>query len=119
MWYLAAFFLMIAAGLASRRFQQVLPAFLGKYPGDALWALMVFFGFGVIFRTASSVLLSVWALGFCFGIEVLKFCDAAWLVGVRQTTFGHLVVGNVYSWQNLVAYTVGVLTGLGVELFFG
>ena len=114
-WYLVAFILTIVAGLASRRFSQILPAFVGKYPGDVLWSLMVFFGLGAIFRTASSVQLGVGALGFSFGIEVLKLCNAPWLVSVRHTRFGPLVFGSVSSWQNLVAYTIGVLVGLGIE----
>lgn len=41
-WYLVALIVVIAAGLASRRYAWLFPACLGKYPGDALWALMVF-----------------------------------------------------------------------------
>ncbi len=29
-------------GLASRRFRQHLPTFIGEYSGDVLWALMLF-----------------------------------------------------------------------------
>ena len=116
-WYLLAFAATIATGVASRRFSDVLPAFVGKYPGDALWALMVFFGMGAIFKKTSSLHLSLGALGFCFGIEALKVCQAPWLASIRQTTWGHLVFGHVFSWQNLVAYTVGVLAGLAAEVF--
>src|SRR5262252_4402082 len=116
--YLLAFVLTIFAGLASRHFPQIFPAFVGKYPGDALWALMVFFGLGAIFRTASSALVSVAALGFSFGIEVLKLCNAPWLANIRHTTLGHLVFGDVFSWQNLVAYAIGVMVGAMIELFF-
>ncbi len=116
--YLIAFMVTIVAGLASRRFSQVLPAFLGKYPGDALWSLMVFFGLGIIFKQASSLKLGCAALGFSFGIEALKLWQAPWLVSIRRTTLGHLVFGHVFSWQNLVAYTVGILVGLIVEVLF-
>ena len=116
-WYLIAFVAMIVAGLISRRFPQFLPASAGKYPGDALWALMVFFGLGAIFRNASSLRLGLGAFGFCFGIEVLKLCQAPWLADVRHTTLGHLIFGYGFSWQNLVAYITGILTGLVVEFF--
>lgn len=115
-WYLIAFVATIAAGLASRRFPHVLPAFLGKYPGDALWALMVFFGLGSIFHKISSLRLAIETLCFSFGIEALKLCQSPWLANVRHTTLGHLVFGHVFSWQNLVAYTIGVLVGLMVEV---
>jgi hypothetical protein len=77
---------------------------------------MVFFGMGVIFPRASSLQLGFGALGFSFGIEALKLYQAPWLARVRHTTLGHLVLGHAFSWQNLVAYTVGVLVGLVLEV---
>jgi hypothetical protein len=115
-WYLLAFVATIGAGLISRQFPQILPAFAGKYPGDVLWALMVFFGMGAIFRHASSLQLGVGALGFSFGIELLKLCQAPWLANIRHTTLGHLIFGYAFSWQNLVAYTAGIIAGLVVEV---
>ncbi len=114
-WYLLAFIVTIALGLASRRFPHILPSALGKYPGDALWAIMVFFGMGAIFNKVPSFELGCGALAFSFGIEALKLCQAPWLVSLRHTTPGHLVFGHVFAWQNLVAYTVGILLGLLVE----
>ena len=115
-WYLLAVVATIAVGLASRRFSQVLPASAGKYPGDALWSLMVFFGMGAIFRKASSLHLGFGALGFSFGIETLKLCQASWLASLRHTKLGHLVFGHVFSWQNLIAHTIGVFVGLILEV---
>ena len=105
----------MAVGLASRRFPQVLPAALGKYPGDVLWALMVFFGMGAFFNKAPSLELGCRALGFSFGIEALKLCQAPWLVSIRHTTLGHLVLGHAFSSQNMVAYTLGVVVGMFAE----
>ena len=118
MWYLLAFIATIAAGLASRRFPQFLPTSAGKYPGDALWALMVFFGMGASFNKASSFQVGLGALGFSFGIEALKLCQATWLTNLRHTTMGHLVFGHAFSWQNLVAYTVGIVAGVALETLF-
>jgi hypothetical protein len=91
MWYLVAAVATIAVGLASRRFPQVLPACAGKYPGDALWSLMVFFGMGAIFSKASSLQLGFGALGFSFGIEALKLWQAPWLASVRLSTAPSLI----------------------------
>jgi len=114
-WYLLAFVVSIAAGLASRRFPQGLPAAFGKYPGDVLWALMVFLGMGAICNKAPGLQLGCRALCFSFGIEALKLCQAPWLLSVRHNMLGHLIFGHVFSWRNLVAYTVGVLIGMFVE----
>jgi len=114
-WYLLATVGTLALGLASRRYPQVFPAAMGKYPGDVLWSLMVYFGMAAIFNKASSLEVGFRALCFAFGIEALKLCQAPWLASLRHTTLGHLVFGHVFSWQNLVAYTLGVLLGLLVE----
>lgn len=113
--YVLAVVLTIAAGLASRRFPQALPGFLGKYPGDALWALMVFFGLGAIFARASTGRVAVGALAFACTIECLKLWSAPWLVQVRHTTLGHLVLGHVFWWPNFFAYAAGVLAGVAIE----
>ena len=78
---------------------------------------MVFFGMGATFSKASSLQLVVGTIGFSFGIETLKLCQAPWLASVRHSTVGHLVFGDVFSWQNLVAYVIGALAGLAVEVF--
>lgn len=118
-WYVLAVAATIAAGLASRRWPQVLPAFLGKYPGDALWALMVFCGIGALWRRAATWQVAAGALAFSFTIEVLKLYQAPWAVELRHTTLGHLVFGHVFSWGNFFAYTVGVLVGVGIEVGLG
>lgn len=115
-WYVLALAVTVAAGLASRRFPQVLPSFLGKYPGDALWALMVFFGLGALFARASTARVGMGALAFAFTIEFFKLWSAPWLVHLRHTTVGHLVLGHTFWWPNLLAYVVGVLLGVIGEL---
>ena len=118
LWYLTAVIAVIAAGLASRRFPGPLPAFLGKYPGDALWSLMVFFGWGYIHPPSSTVRIAALALGTSFAVEFLKLIQLPWLVSIRHTTAGHLVLGHGFSWQNLVAYTAGIALGVMVEVVF-
>jgi hypothetical protein len=99
----------IAAGLATRAFPSLLPAALGKYPGDSLWAVMVFFGLGVIVPRLTTLRLACVALVFCFTIETLKLCPWSWLSSMRQTVIGHLVFGRAFTWQNYFAYSIGIL----------
>ena len=44
--------LVVGIGLLWRSGQLPLSPFIAKYGGDALWALMVFCGFGFVFRRA-------------------------------------------------------------------
>jgi hypothetical protein len=77
---------------------------------------MVFLGLGALFPRASTIKLAVGALCFSYAIEALKINQAPWLVEMRQSTLGHLVFGHVFSWQNLVAYTIGVAVGVAMEV---
>ena len=107
----------IVVGLATRRFPGFVPEFLGKYPGDALWALLVFGLWGFVFPAASGVRKAALALAVSYAVELRKLDQAPWLVGFRQSTLGHLVFGQVFTWQNLIAYAVGVALGAAGECF--
>lgn len=95
----------------------MLPGLLGKYPGDALWAVMVYLGWGVVLPKASPGRIALLASLVCVSIECLKLWQAPWLVSLRQTTPGHLVFGHVFSWANFPAYAAGILAAFAVEAF--
>jgi hypothetical protein len=112
---LAAVGATIALGLASRHWPAALPAVFGKYPGDALWASMVFFGWRALRPRARTRDVALLAMGTSVAVECAKLWQAPWLVEFRHTTIGHLLLGHVYSWQNLVAYGLGVLAGVALD----
>jgi hypothetical protein len=99
LWYALACVAAILAGLASRRYPHLLPAALGKYPGDTLWALMAFCGLGAVWRTVPTWQLGTATLAFCVAIEFLKLWQAPWLASLRHTTMGHLVFGHAFGEQ--------------------
>ena len=76
---------------------------------------MAFFGWGALFRKIPVFRVAQLALSTSFLIEFLKLYQAPWVVTIRHTTLGHLVFGHAFSWQNLVAYTVGVFVGVAIE----
>ena len=106
--------LVIILGLSSRKFAFALPALLNDYLGDALWALMIFIGFGFLFPKIETKKLAFISLMFCYGIEVSQLYHAEWIDSIRATTLGGLVLGYGFLWSDLVAYTIGV----GVGMFF-
>jgi hypothetical protein len=105
----------VILGLASRRFPWLFPHAFGKYPGDALWTMMVFFGLGMMFRLAPSARLATYALLFSFAVEFSQIYQAPWINAVRATTVGHLVLGSGFGWRDLVAYSVGAVVAFGIE----
>ena len=91
------------------------PAFLGKYPGDALWALMVFCGLGFINPGASTLRLAVYALLISYVDEFTQLYQAPWINEIRSSYVGHLVLGSTFSWYDMAAYTVGVAFGVACK----
>ena len=111
---LAAFGATLLIGLASRHW-PVLSAAFGKYPGDALWALMVFFGWCVLLPRATTGQVASLASITSLLVEVGKLWQAPWLVEFRHTGLGHLLLGHAFSWQNLVAYATGIVAGATLD----
>lgn len=107
--------LVIILGLSSRKFAFALPTLLNDYLGDALWALMIFIGFGFLFPKIETKKLAFISLMFCYGIEVSQLYHAEWIDSIRATTLGGLVLGYGFLWSDLVAYTIGVGVGMFCE----
>jgi hypothetical protein len=105
----------IVVGIASRKMPGLFPAVLDKYPGDVLWALMVFFGLGIALPRCSTGKLGLCALGISFLDELSQLYQAPWINAIRATMAGHLVLGSTFSWGDLLAYIVGVAIGVGAE----
>lgn len=116
-WYAVLAGLVIVAGLLWRSKLMFLPPFLSKYGGDALWALMVFFGMGFVFPRLSTRSLALLAMGFSCAVEFSKLNHAPWIDAVRSTLPGRLVLGHTFNWPNLTAYAIGIALGvLGEQL---
>lgn len=112
--YAVLAFAVIGAGLLWRASFMPLPPFLSKYGGDALWAMMVFVGFGLLFPRASTLRLALLALGFSWCVELSQLYHAPWIDAVRATLPGRLVLGSTFNWPDLPAYALGI--GLGAWL---
>jgi len=115
---LYAFFILttIALGLASRHFAGSLPAWVNLYAGDALWSLMVFFIMGFVFRHKNTRTVALLALLFSYGIEVSQLYHAPWIDDLRAYKIGGLILGYGFLWSDLISYTVGILTGILIEI---
>ncbi|WIL45061.1 DUF2809 domain-containing protein [Bacillus bombysepticus] len=108
----------IILGLSSRKFAFALPHLLNDYLGDALWALMIFTGFGFLFPKTKTKKLAFISLMFCYGIEASQLYHAEWIDSIRATTLGGLVLGYGFLWSDVVAYTIGVGVGILCEVIF-
>lgn len=107
----------ICAGLASRSRILSLPPFLAKYAGDALWAMMVFVGFGLLFPKHRTTSIALMALAFSVAIETSQLYHAPWIDSFRRTTLGKLALGDTFAWRDIAAYLVGIFVASAIEWF--
>lgn len=107
--------LVMAAGLLWRSRFLSMPPFMTKYGGDALWALLVFFGFGLVFSKASTLRLAAAALAFAWAVEFSQLYHAPWIDSIRSTRPGALVLGSTFNWPDLPAYVFGIALGVLAE----
>ena len=106
----------IALGLASRKFYGIFPPVIEKYPGDVLWALMVFLFLGIVLRNSPTVTLAGLALGISYLDEFSQLYQAPWINSIRDTFWGHLMLGSRFSWFDIFAYSIGITIGIVLEL---
>lgn len=112
------FFLIIATvglGLTSRA--DFIPKLIYPFLGDILYSLMIFFIIGFIFKNFSSFKIALICIGICYIIELSQFYEANWIVEIRNTKLGGLLLGYGYLWSDLVSYLVGAALGFSLEFF--
>lgn len=107
--------IVICAGLGLRSGGVTLPPFVVKYGGDALWALMVFVLFGMVFTIRATWHIALFALAFSFAIEFSQLYHAPWIDSVRASRLGALVLGSTFAWPDLVAYVMGIAFGAAID----
>jgi hypothetical protein len=114
--YGAATLAVIALGLLSRACPGLLPSALGKYPGDGLWALMVFCGIGILAPGVPTMLMGLIAFTFSGAVEFSQLYQSPWIDSVRDTLPGRLILGRGFSWWDIMAYAIGIGIGCLAEI---
>jgi Protein of unknown function (DUF2809) len=86
-----------------------------QYGGDALWALLVFLGFGFFLPRISTRRLAMASIGFAWAIEFSQLYHAPWIDSIRAIQIGRLVLGSTFNWPDLLAYGIGIALGAWLE----
>ena len=115
--YLLIMVLLTAFGLPARTIQDKLPAWYVQYFGDYLWAMLLFFGFGLVLRNVSTFKVVIVTLFFTYSIEVLQLFHPQWLESLRDIKLFGLILGYTFLWSDIIAYTLGITTGALIEHF--
>lgn len=102
--YLILVALTIVLGILSRKMEGI-PAGIG----DTLYAVMTYFGMRFIFVNHNKKTALIFALFFCYCIELQQIYKADWIVQIRKTSLGHYVLGQGFLWSDLGFYSIGIL----------
>lgn len=108
--------LVLILGLSSREYAENLPDYVNVYLGDAMWALMVYTLFGLLFKDLSIRKTGIAGFAFCLLIECSQLYHLPWIDAIRNTTLGGLVLGYGFLWIDLLAYTIGIVFGMLMEM---
>jgi hypothetical protein len=103
----------ILFGILSRNIDGI-PTFFG----DALYAVMAYFGMRMFFTHLNLKKTTILALVFCFCIEFLQLYQAEWILAIRRTTLGHYVLGQGFLWSDLGYYTLGVIIAYVIDFYW-
>lgn len=103
------------AGLGSREFAEALPTFVATYAGDTLWAATLYGAFALLMGRRSATELAFFALLASFAVELSQLYRAPWILSLRGTTLGGLLLGHGFIWSDLVCYSVGIAAANTVD----
>ena len=110
--------IVILLGLASRRYGEMLPAWLAAYSGDVLWGLMVYLIVGFILPKQRIGHIALTAFVFSALIELSQLYHAPWIDAIRSYRLGGLLLGYGFLWSDIICYALGIAIGAGLELVF-
>jgi hypothetical protein len=113
--YLGLAFGTIACGLAVHWRGSALPPDVRDVLGDALWAAMMVWWISAALPAGRLVWRAAGALVVCFAVEGSQLWHQPAIDAMRQTRFGHLLLGSGFDPRDFVAYAGGVVAALFID----
>lgn len=89
--------------------------FVRAFLGDVLVVVLLYFLVLSFFRVERKGVLLLGIFAFSVMIEVAQYFKIAEKLGFAEGSVMHIVVGNYFSWGDIVCYAVGCLAMWGIE----
>jgi len=105
----------VLAGLAIRFTHLGLPAWLMKYGGSALWAMMIYWIVSSVRPMWPVARAAVSAGIIATLVEFFKLVHTPTLQGFRHTTAGILLLGRVFSYWDIAVYWLAIAMAAGLD----
>ncbi|WP_228098734.1 DUF2809 domain-containing protein [Pedobacter sp. MC2016-24] len=91
--------------------------FIRPYIGDVLVVILLYYLL-TSFLHAPVFEMTVAVLLFSYLVETLQYFNFVGLIGLSDSRLANIVIGNSFAWGDILAYTVGIIIVLAVELGF-
>ena len=101
----------IAAGLTFRLAPLGLPAFVVKYAGSTLWAVMIYWITSTLLPRWRLPLVAVISALIATAVEFFKLYHSSGMDAFRVTLPGMLLLGRYFSVWDIVAYWLAIAAG--------
>lgn len=89
--------------------------FIRPYLGDVLVVILIYYFVKAFIETKKAYLL-LGVLLFAYAVEVAQYFNAVELLGLQDYKVARIVIGSVFSWWDMLCYTIGILICYLLEL---
>jgi hypothetical protein len=93
-------------------------SFVRPVVGDFLVVILIYC-FLQTFLKAKVLTLGIAVLIFAYLVEFSQYFKLIYILGLQDSITARLIMGNTFQWEDLVAYTLGVLLTIGIEKLRG
>ncbi len=90
-------------------------SFIRGSVGDFLVVMLIYF-FMQAWRQWPAKTLAIGVFIFSCAVEISQYIHLADLLGLKRGGLWHIVLGNVFSWQDIAMYLLGSLAAYGVDV---
>jgi hypothetical protein len=90
--------------------------FVRPYAGDYLVVVLIYCFF-MSFVSAPVWKIALATLLFSYLIETLQYFNLVGILGLQHSRIANIIIGNSFAWADILAYTLGIFTVVGVEYF--
>lgn len=90
--------------------------FVRPYLGDVLVVILIYC-FLKAFLALPSWLLASFTLVFAFSVETLQYFNIIEKLGLENSTLAKTVIGTSFSWEDIIAYSAGIIIVRALESF--
>ena len=88
--------------------------FIRPYFGDVLVVILIYCTIKSFIK-ASVLSVAIFTLLFSFTIETMQYFKIVKLLGMQHSKLANTVIGNSFSWIDILAYTVGIIIVFFIE----